>query len=313
MNKMMKFGANTAILAVSCASLTACSAANTGKNLHPYQKTNQFRAGNIAKINHNPYISTYNKQGLRGRYGNNYGRYGYDYNKKSKKNKFGKFRRNNAPVILPRPAPQDMFLQWVDYEPDYTLYPGDQIDIVVETAPELSRTLTVAPDGRISMPMVGSIMAAGKPLAWIERAIESELAKQLRNPDISITNRAFAAQNIYVGGQVGQQGTYALSGPIGTMEAIIMAGGFLPSAKTRQVVVLRRHPSGGLMMRVVDHKQSLKFPRYTADNMKLRRGDIIFVPRNSLSEIGVFVQQIRGALPVDFGISYNLGAGWGGN
>ena len=200
-----------------------------------------------------------------------------------------------------------MFQRWIDYEPQYTLFPGDQIDVVVQSAPELSRTLTVAPDGRISMPMTSGIMAAGRTIPWVEQALKAQLAKQLVDPTIAITNRAFAAQNIYVGGQVAQQGTYALSGPIGSLEAIIMAGGFLPSAKTREVAILRRAPNGGLMMRVIDHKRGLQNVRSYADNMQLRRGDIIFVPRSSLSEVGIFVQQIRNAIPVDVGLSYNLG------
>ena len=214
---------------------------------------------------------------------------------------------------MPSPGPYDMFQRWVDYEPQYKLYPGDQIDMVVQSAPELSRTLTIAPDGRVSIPMAGSIMAAGRTIPWLEQAVRNELAKQLVDPTTAITNRSFAAQNIYVGGQVSQQGTYALSGPIGSLEAIIMAGGFLPSAKTREVAILRRAPNGGLMMRVIDHKRGLNNVRSYADNMQLRRGDIIFVPRTSLSEVGIFVQQIRAVIPVDIGLSYNLGDNFSGN
>ena len=101
-----------------------------------------------------------------------------------------------------------MFQRWVDYEPQYLLYPGDQIDIVVQSAPELSRTLTVGPDGRITMPMTSSIMAAGRNLPFVQNALKAELAKQLRDPTVAVTSRAFAPQQIFVGGQVGQQGTY---------------------------------------------------------------------------------------------------------
>ncbi len=303
----MKFGTISGFLAISALAISGCSATS---GLHPYQKTNHFGQKTTPFINHKMA-----------------GPYQIGAHKIKKRNRFFNRLRGNSPKIdrygrpiyaqnvtyAPAPGPHDMFQRWVDYEPHYTLYPGDQIDVVVPSAPELSRTLTVAPDGRVTMPMITPIMAAGRPLSYVEQAIERDLAKQLRDPNVTVTHRAFAPQNIYVGGQVGQQGTYAISGPIGTLEAIIMAGGFLPSAKTKQVAVLRRHPNGGLMMRVVDHKMGLKNPRGSLDNMQLRRGDIIFVPRNSLSEIGVFVQQLRNAIPVDFGVSYNLGNGFSGN
>lgn len=298
MHKVGKNGPILGIMAISLVTLVGCTA-NSG--MHPYQKTNHLRTQNTGVVNYNT-----------SRYAQNRGPSTRQLRApKSNTSRYG--RKNNQANQVPSPSPYDQFQRWVDYEPQYKLYPGDQIDMVVQSAPELSRTLTIAPDGRISIPMAGSIMAAGRTIPWLEQAVRTELAKQLVDPTTAITNRSFAAQNIYVGGQVSQQGTYALSGPIGSLEAIIMAGGFLPSAKTREVAILRRAPNGGLMMRVIDHKRGLKNVRSYADNMQLRRGDIIFVPRTSLSEVGIFVQQIRTALPVDIGLSYNLGNNFSGN
>ncbi len=298
MRNIGKNGLITGIMAISLASTAGCSA---NSNTHPYNKTNQFQAKNVHPVNYNSGRMVQNR--------NINSRQLRAPNRSA--NRYGIANVNTGAV--PPPGPYDMFQQWVDYEPQYKLFPGDQIDVVVQTAPELSRTLTVAPDGRISMPLVGTIMAAGRSIPWLEQAIRAELAKQLVDPTTAITSRAFAQQSIYVGGQVTQQGTYALSGPIGSLEAIIMAGGFLPSAKTREVAILRRAPNGGLMMRVIDHKRGLQNVRSYADNMQLRRGDIIFVPRNSLSEIGIFVQQIRAAIPVDLSLSYNLGNNFSNN
>jgi len=304
MRKSAKNGLKLGVLAVSFAVIAGCSA-NSG--LHPYKKTNHLRAQNAGMVNYNNarYVQNrgVNSRQLRGPQQR-------PPQQRTSKSNASRYGRNDQ---VPPPGPNDMFQRWVDYEPQYKLYPGDQIDMVVQSAPELSRTLTIAPDGRISIPMGGTIMAAGRTIPWLEQSIRAELAKQLVDPTTAITNRSFAAQNIYVGGQVSQQGTYALSGPIGSLEAIIMAGGFLPSAKTREVAILRRAPNGGLMMRVIDHKRGLNNVRSYADNMQLRRGDIIFVPRNSLSEVGIFVQQIRTAIPVDIGLSYNLGNNFSGN
>ncbi len=300
MRKIGKNGLIIGVLAILTVSLAGCSASSS---MHPYKKTNHLQAKNANPVNYNNgrYAKNRGVHQRQLRAQNGYaGRYGRSHNK-------------NAPAFVPPPGPYDMFQRWVDYEPGYTLFPGDQIDVIIQSAPELSRTLTIAPDGRISMPMAGSIMAAGRTIPWLEQAVRTEMAKQLVDPTTAITSRAFAPQNIFVGGQVAQQGTYAMSGPIGSLEAIIMAGGFLPSAKTREVAILRRAANGGLMMRVIDHKRGLKNVRSYADNMQLKRGDIIFIPRNSLSEVGVFVQQIRAAIPVDIGLSYNLGDNFSNN
>ena len=224
-----------------------------------------------------------------------------------------KGRKQLAYQIPPRPAPYGpQFQRWVDYEPQYTLYPGDQLDIVVPSAPELSRTLTVGPDGRIVMPNVTPVMAAGRTITHVQNALSAQLSTLLRDPKIAVTPRAYSSQQIYIGGEVGQQGTFAMPGPIGVMEGILLAGGLRGTAKTGHVAVLRRAPNGGMMMRTVNLKNGLRNIREYNDNMQLRRGDIIFVPRNSLAEIGVFMSNFRGALPVDFNLSYQFGSNGGG-
>ena len=304
MHKIGKIGLYTGVLAISLAPLSGCSAQN---GMHPYAKTNQLRTQKAVRINHNV-----------PKMGGRYGLRGSKFKKpKQYASRYDQFRGRKLLAYqqyAQQPEPLDMFQRWVDYEPQYLLYPGDQIDVVVSTAPELSRTLTVGPDGRITMPMSSPIMAAGRNLPYVQSQLKAELAKQLRDPTVAVTSRAFAPQQIFVGGQVGQQGTYTLAGPIGSLEAVIMAGGFLPSAKTKEVAILRRAPNGGLMIRTINHKMGMNNIRSYADNMQLRRGDIIFVPRSNISEIGLFVQQyFRDALPFEPSLSYNLGGGFSGN
>lgn len=208
--------------------------------------------------------------------------------------------------------PSGMFQQWVEWEPQYTLVPGDQLDIVVGSAPELSRTLTVGPDGRVVMPMSQPIMAAGRTFTDLQSSLSAELGQQLRDPRVSVTPRAYAPEQIYVGGQVGQPGTYTMTNRIGALEAILMAGGTRATAKAREVAVLRRAPNGGMMMRSVNIRGGLKNIADYNDTTQLRRGDIVFVPATTLAEVGQFVQNVRAAMPVDFNLSYQFGAN-GGN
>ena len=300
MRKILKNGSFIGALATSLLFVTGCTAQN---KMHPYAKTNHLKAKNGYAVNHNPQnFGHRNKRNQR-----NVKKYASRYDQlRGRKNL-------SAQNYAPPPGPMDMFQRWVDYEPQYTLYPGDQVDIVVASAPELSRTLTIGPDGRITMPMVTPIMAAGHTIPYLQAALKVELAAQLRDPTVAVTSRAFAPQQVYVGGQVGQQGTYTMSGPIGSLEAIIMAGGFLPSAKTKDVAILRRAPNGGWMIRAVNHKNGMRNVRSYADNMQLKRGDVVFVPRTSLSEVGVFMDAFRNALPIDMSLSYNLGNGFSTN
>ncbi len=222
-------------------------------------------------------------------------------------------QKNLAHQIPARPAPPGaVFQQWVEWEPDYLIQPEDQLDIVVSSAPELSRTLTVGPDGRIVMPMSQPIMAAGRSFTHVQHLLQAELSKQLRDPTVAVTPRAYAPQQIFVGGEVGQPGTYTIPGQIGAIEAIFMAGGMRPTARTSQVAVLRRAPNGGMMMRTVNIRNGLLNIREYNDNMQLRRGDIIYVPQTTLAEIGTFMQNFRNALPVDFNIAYQFGNNGGG-
>jgi len=214
--------------------------------------------------------------------------------------------------IAPPPPGPGIFQQWVNWEPEYTLTPGDQLDIVVSSAPELSRTLTVGPDGRVVMPMSRPIMAAGRTFQQVQGELSAELAKQLRDPTLAVTPRAYAPEQIYVGGQVGQPGTYTLPGRVGALEALIMAGGMRPTARARKVAVLRRAPNGGMMMRTVNIRNGLLNIREYDDNVQLRRGDIIFVPQSTIAEIGTWVQNFRNTFPVDFNLSYQFGNNNGG-
>jgi len=282
----------TAALAVSCAALAlTCTSA---------QAQSRYGQGHIIAPNHAPYGAPMRHQKRPKRMG-----------PKKYKNIWHKMR-DQKHIAYQTPPPPGMFQQWVNWEPEYTLVPGDQLEVAVSSAPELSRTLTVGPDGRIVMPMSSPIMAAGRTFQQIRTEIMGQLSKQLRDPTVAVVPRAYAPEQIYVGGQVGQPGTYTIPGRIGALEGILMAGGLRPTARSRDVAVLRRGPNGGMMMRSVNIRGGLLNIREYNDNLQLRRGDIIYVPQSTIAEIGTFMQNFRRALPVDFNLSYQFGSD-GGN
>ncbi len=209
------------------------------------------------------------------------------------------------PAAGPRPRtgqagfPDIPFADWTEAEPEYLLYPGDQLDVATPTAPELSRQVTLGPDGRISLPLIGQVMAADRTLAELEGVLSQAYASQLRRPEVEVTLRQAGPLKVWVDGEVRTPGVYDMPGDIDAYQAIVLAGGFQPSARTQEVALIRRGPGGRRMMRVLDLR-----PR-RGEIVALRRADILFVPRTTLAELATFFTQVRNALPIGFSYSIN--------
>jgi len=209
------------------------------------------------------------------------------------------------PSLAASPAPgfpNIPYATWTDDEPSYRLYPGDDIDVSVPSAPELNKTVTVQPDGRISLPLIGPRMAADRTPAELERELAAAYAPLLLRPRVEVSVRAQPLK-VFVGGEVGKPGVYDMPGDIDSLRAVIDAGGFLPTSKRSDVVIVRRGRDGRPMMRTVNLTKLDGGPG--GDLVPLRRFDIVYVPKTGLAKVDDFMTQIRGALPIQF--SYALG------
>lgn len=214
-------------------------------------------------------------------------------------------------VFSPPPQPTKVFANipyaaWENDDPGYRLFPGDEMDVQVPSAPELNKTVTVQPDGRISLPLLDPLQVADRSIIDAEAIISTAYASQLIRPDVTITVRAQPLR-VFVGGEVSKPGIYDMPGDINTLQAVVMAGGFTTTAKRSQVVLIRRGHAGKAMMRTVDLLHGVSDPGHY-DLVPLRRFDIVYVPKTGVGEVGDFVQQyIRNALPVSVGFSYASG------
>lgn len=198
------------------------------------------------------------------------------------------------------------YATWSDYEPPYRFYPGDEIEVSLPSAPELNKTVTVQPDGRISLPLIGGVMAADRTGPELQGALSEAYASQLLRPVVDVTPKA-APLKVFVGGEVGSPGVYDMVGDTDALRAVIQAGDFKPSGDRDKVIILRRGPDGRGMMRTVKLGKGLKNP--AADLVPLRRFDIVYVPRSGVANAALFVQQyFRDLSPIQFGFSYALGA-----
>lgn len=197
------------------------------------------------------------------------------------------------------------YASWSDYEPDYRFYPGDEIELSVPSAPELSKTLVVQPDGRIVAPLIGPVMAADRSAPELQAALAEAYSGQLLRPYVDVIPKA-APLKVFVGGEVDKPGVIDLVGDADALRAVIQAGGFKVTADRSKVIILRRGPDGRAMMRRANLYQGLSDP--SAELVPLRRFDVVFVPRSGVASAGLWMQQyFRDLSPITFGFNYALG------
>jgi protein involved in polysaccharide export with SLBB domain len=218
---------------------------------------------------------------------------------------------SGAEPFSPKPRPTADFpnigyAAWTDEEPPYRLYAGDEVEITIPSAPELSKTVTVQPDGRVSLPLIQPVMVADRTVSQAAASLSDAYAAQLLRPDVSVAVKTATPLKIFVGGEVDKAGVYDMPGAIDALQAVIMAGGFKTGAKRDQVVIIRRGPDGRAMMRTADLRKGAFDPAHS-DAVPLRRFDIVYVPRTSITEVGLFVQQyVRDVIPATLGFSYSI-------
>jgi protein involved in polysaccharide export with SLBB domain len=210
---------------------------------------------------------------------------------------------------LPRPSPGfpiDKFPAWQAGDQTYRFYPGDKFRMDIRTAPELSGELTIAPDGRVALPTIGPLMAAGHTVRELQTAVEDIYGNELIDPALVITPTDFGSQKVFVGGEVKQPGAFELPGEIDALQAIMLAGGWTEDGKPTKVIVMRRAPGGEIMSRVLDVRNGLA-KQSLYDIGPLRRFDVVYVTRKAIADENLFVKQfIRDGLPVDFSLFYDV-------
>lgn len=196
---------------------------------------------------------------------------------------------------------------WHQTKEVYRLQSGDVLEIVHPYARDLDRKITILPDGRIFMPLLGGMDAADlipeQLSAHIETAYRDHKMKQ---PSVTVIPAQTNPQKIYVGGEVKKPGVYEFTGRIGVVEAIFLAGGARNTAEESEVVMLRRTLENSAMMRTVNVSGILKGGQGAMD-IPLRQYDIVYVPRSTAAEIGKWVEQnITNIIPFSRSFSYSI-------
>ena len=158
----------------------------------------------------------------------------------------------------------------------YRIGPQDVVQIDVWKEPEITRTIPVRPDGKISLPLLNDVQASGLTAMQLAGVIRDGLTKYLTNPQVTVTVTQINSRRVFITGEVSRVGAIPLLPNMTALQALSSAGGFTQFARPKNIYILR----------VVDGKQ-VKYPfnyrevvkgKYEEQNILLQPGDVIVVP-----------------------------------
>jgi polysaccharide export outer membrane protein len=155
------------------------------------------------------------------------------------------------------------------------LVPGDVIGLQFSGAPDLNQSQKIRPDGKITLPLIGEIAAAGKGFAAFQQELADQYKHQLKNTEVDITLEGSAARSIVVDGAVQKPGPIPCDRPLTAFEAIMLAGGFAYDADMRKVQIIRL-VNGEHRSMFLDLRKAMSGAPTPA--VSVQAGDIIFVP-----------------------------------
>lgn len=157
--------------------------------------------------------------------------------------------------------------------PDYRLFAGDKLRIEVYKDQQLSQSLQIRPDGKITMPFLGDVKAAGLTPIELRDALTTSLKEYITNPVVTVIVTDSTPQSVFVMGEVKSSGPIPLKGPLTVVQAIAMAGGFSEFANKKDIKIQRQTVNGVQTLKF-NYKDALESTRAP---MLLQANDVIVV------------------------------------
>ncbi|MBI5584201.1 MAG: polysaccharide biosynthesis/export family protein [Deltaproteobacteria bacterium] len=158
----------------------------------------------------------------------------------------------------------------------YIIGPEDVLDIFVWKETELSRRVPVRLDGKISIPLLGEIHAAGLTPLMLKQLLIQKLQEYIDVPNVTVTVMEVNSFKVYVSGQVAKPGVYTLRSETTMLQIIPMAGGFTEWANQRKILLVRKE--GGQEKRFTVNYKKIISGEEPGNNLTLKPGDTIVVP-----------------------------------
>jgi polysaccharide export outer membrane protein len=175
------------------------------------------------------------------------------------------------------PSPSGAVAQPETFGPQYRIGPGDLLGIEVWKDPSLTRAVIVLPDGKITFPLIGEIVAGGKTVGQLKDEIEEKLSRYVeQNLVLTVEVRQLNSMHVYVLGQVNSPGRVVLTSNINVLQALAAAGGPTQFADRSDIRIFRQK-GGGTVIIPFDY-DDVTAGKKLETNILLRRGDVVFVP-----------------------------------
>jgi polysaccharide export outer membrane protein len=170
----------------------------------------------------------------------------------------------------------------------YQLHSADVLELGFPFTPEFNQTVTVQPDGFITLRGIEDIHVEGLTLPEVSNSLRIAYGRILHDPIINIELKDFEKPYFIVGGEVGHPGKFDLRGDTSVAQAVAIAGGFKDSAKHSEILLFHHVPEGWIQVKKLNLKKMLKDANLEEDAY-LQPSDFLYIPKNGLSKIQRFI------------------------
>jgi polysaccharide biosynthesis/export protein len=196
----------------------------------------------------------------------------------------GAFAQSNSSSQPPAPASDkqagakpEQGSQAAHSDSSYVIGANDVLAINVWKEPEITRSVPVRSDGKISLPLVGELTASGQTPLQLEQEITKRLQSYISEPEVTVIVTDSKSQKVNILGMVVRPGAYLLTSSTTVLDAIAMAGGFKDFAKQKSIYVLRHAPDGTQKRILFNYKEVIK-GKDPDQNIRLQTGDTVVIP-----------------------------------
>lgn len=184
-----------------------------------------------------------------------------------------------SPVSTKAQDPEEATERPSTFESDqdsYIIGTGDLLEIITWKEPDFSREVSVRLDGKITLPLLDDLQAAGKKPMELKQEIQERIQEYMEDPIITVIVKSQESQKFYILGEVSSTGEYSLRKSLTVLQAFTLAGGFTEWASKREIILLRREEGQERIIRI-DYKNIIKGDDFS-QNVFIRANDTIIVP-----------------------------------
>jgi len=191
----------------------------------------------------------------------------------------------------------------------YLIQPGDSLDIKFFYNPELNETITVRPDGKISLQLIDDIQASGIEPAQLDEILTKRYSKELRKPVLTVIVRTFSNQRVFVGGEVVRPGLIEIGPEMDPMQVVFQAGGIKETARLKEAILIRKGENNQPTPIRLDLEAAMT-GNGPAANFQLQPNDILYIPKSAIAKANLWVAQYIQQLLLfngwSFGFAYDV-------